>query len=59
MPTLTSELAPLPPSNIPLLTASGQITREWFIYFQSVENVLRGLRMEVSDAIDDIDDLTP
>jgi hypothetical protein len=48
MPTATSELAPLPPSNIPLLLASGQITREWYIYFQSVESVLRGLRAEAA-----------
>ena len=59
MPTLTSELAPLPPSNIPLLTASGQITREWYLWYLSVDTLLRGLRQEVSDAIDDIDDLTP
>jgi hypothetical protein len=38
---------------------SGQITREWYIFFLSVDTVLRGLRSEVSDAIDDIDDLTP
>jgi hypothetical protein len=37
----------------------GQLTREWFIWYQSVDSVLRALRLEVSDAIDDIDDLTP
>ena len=55
MPTETPQLAPLPPSNIPLLMASGQITREWYIFFQSVENVLRGLREEVGGIIDDLD----
>jgi hypothetical protein len=57
MPTETQELAPLPPSNIPLLMQTGQITREWYIFFQSVDEVLRGLREEISLAIDGVDDL--
>jgi hypothetical protein len=57
MPTATSELAPLPPPNIPMFMKSGQITREWYLFFQSVDTVLRGLREEVSDAIDGVDEL--
>jgi len=38
---------------------SGQMTREWYIFLQSVDTLLRELRAETSQAIDDIDDLTP
>jgi hypothetical protein len=42
-----------------MFLAGGQMTPAWFIWFSSVDLILRGLRDEVSDAIDDIDDLTP
>jgi hypothetical protein len=37
----------------------GILRREWFLWFQSVDVLLRGLREEVSQALDDIEDLTP
>ena len=59
MPTATSELAPLPPPTVPMFERPGILRREWFIWFESVDSVLRKLRAEVSKAIDDIDALTP
>ena len=59
MPTETAQPAPLPPSSVPMFGQGGQLTREWFIWFLSVDKILRELRLEVSDAIDDIEDLTP
>lgn len=59
MPTATSELAPLPPPSVGMFLKSGQLTREWWLWFQSVDGVLRKLREEVSQALDDIDALTP
>lgn len=59
MPTATRELAPLPPPNISLFEKPGILRREWYIWMESVDTLLRELRAEVSTAIDDIDDLTP
>ena len=59
MPTATSELAPLPPPTVSMFEASGVMRREWWLWFQSVDVLLRKLREEVSQAIDDIDALTP
>jgi hypothetical protein len=59
MPTATSELAPLPPPSVQMFLKSGQLTPQWFIWFESVDTVLRALRAEVSQALDDIEDLTP
>jgi len=42
-----------------MFLASGQLTPQWFVWFQSVDTLLRELRAEVSQTIDDIDDLTP
>ena len=59
MPTATSELAPLPPPTVSMFEKPGILRREWFLWFQSVDVLLRGLREEVSQALDDIDALTP
>jgi hypothetical protein len=59
MPTATSELAPLPPPTVSMFERPGILRREWYIWFQGVDVLLRGLRAEVSKAIDDIDALTP
>ena len=59
MPTATPELAPLPPPTVSMFEKPGVLRREWFLWFESVDTVLRGLRIEMSQAIDDIDDLTP
>jgi len=59
MPTATSELAPLPPPTVSMFEKPGILRREWFLWFQSVDSVLRSLREEVSQALDDIDALTP
>jgi hypothetical protein len=59
MPTTTSELAPLPPPSVSLFEKPGVLRREWFIWLESVDSVLRGLREEISQALDDIDALTP
>lgn len=59
MPTATSDLAPLPPPSVQMFLKSGQLTPQWFVWFESVDSVLRKLRAEVSQAIDDIDALTP
>jgi hypothetical protein len=37
----------------------GILRREWYIWFQGVDVLLRALRTEVSQALDDIEDLTP
>ena len=59
MPTATSELAPLPPPTVSMFEKPGILRREWHIWFQGVDVLLRVLRAEVSKAIDDIDALTP
>jgi hypothetical protein len=59
MPTTTSELAPLPPPSVSLFEKPGVLRREWFIWLESVDTVLRKLRAEVSQALDDIEDLSP
>jgi hypothetical protein len=48
MPTATSELAPLPPPTVSMFEKPGILRREWFLFFQSVESVLRGLREEAA-----------
>jgi len=48
MPTATSELAPLPPPTVSMFEKPGVLRREWFIFFQSVDSVLRGLREEAA-----------
>jgi len=48
MPTATSELAPLPPPTVSLFEKPGILRREWYLFFQSVETVLRGLREEAA-----------
>jgi hypothetical protein len=59
MPTATQELAPLPPPTVSLFEKPGILRREWWLWYQSVDTVLRELRAEVSQALDDIDALTP
>ena len=59
MPTATSELAPLPPANVSMFEKPGILRREWYLWFQSVDAVLRKLREEVSQTMDDVEDLTP
>ena len=48
MPTATNELAPLPPANVSLFEKPVIMRREWFLFFQSVDSVLRGLRAEAA-----------
>jgi hypothetical protein len=59
MPTATLELAPLPPPTVSMFERPGILRREWYIWFQGVDVLLRALRAEVSQALDDIEDLTP
>ena len=48
MPTATNELAPLPPPNISLFEKPGILRREWYIWMESVDTLLRGLRAEAA-----------
>lgn len=57
MPTATRELAPLPPPQVPMFLSSGQMTREWYTWYQSIDEMNRALRLEVSETIDDIGNL--
>ena len=48
MPTATNELAPLPPPSVTMFERPGILRREWYLWFQSVDSVLRGLREEAA-----------
>ena len=48
MPTATNDLAPLPPPSVGMFEKPGVLRREWYIWMQSVDSVLRGLREEAA-----------
>jgi hypothetical protein len=48
MPTATPPLLPIPTYSVPLIDPrTGRISTEWFNYFQSLDAIVRALRLEI------------